>query len=171
MEKAIAGDGRYLLYYADQLRGRAADGQYNTSFFAFPAISCADSQDDGIARAFSDWASDQKKAPIFGKYFGPNIACVQWPVQGQAPIDITAKGAAPIVVIGATGDSATPYQYAAWMAAQLDSACWSPTTGTGTPPVRRQEHLRRQRGGRVLRQGHGATRRAVLYEVVLAAMT
>ncbi len=131
LEKAIAGDGRYLLYYADQLRGRAADGQYDTSFFAFPAISCADSQDDGIARAFSDWASDQKKAPIFGKYFGPNIACVQWPVQGQAPIDITAKGAAPIVVIGATGDSATPYQYAAWMAAQLDSGVLVTYNGNG----------------------------------------
>jgi len=86
LQKAIAGDGRYLLYYADQLRGRQADGTYDTSFFAFPAIGCADSQDDGIARAFSDWTSDEKKSPIFGKYFGPNITCVQWPVQGVAAL-------------------------------------------------------------------------------------
>ena len=131
LEKAIAGDGRYLLYYSDQLRGRGTDGQYDPSFFAFPAIGCADSQDDGIARAFSDWASDQKKAPIFGKVFGPNITCVQWPVQGLAPFDITAKGAAPIVVVGATGDSATPYQYAAWMADKLDSGVLVTYNGNG----------------------------------------
>jgi len=131
LQKAIAGDGRYLLYYADQLRGRQTDGSYDTSFFAFPAIGCADSQDDGIARAWSDWTSDQKKAPIFGKYFGPNIACVQWPVQGVAPFDITAKGAAPIVVVGATGDSATQYQYAAWMAAQLASGVLVTYNGNG----------------------------------------
>jgi pimeloyl-ACP methyl ester carboxylesterase len=131
LEKAIAGDGRYLLYYSDQLRGRGSDGQYETSFFAFPAIGCADSQDDGIGRAFSDWASDEQKAPIFGKYFGPNVVCVQWPVQGTAPFDITAKGAAPIVVVGATGDSATPYQYAAWMADQLDSGVLVTYDGNG----------------------------------------
>jgi pimeloyl-ACP methyl ester carboxylesterase len=131
LEKAIAGDGRYLLYYADQLRGRGTDGQYDPSFFAFPAIGCADSQDDGIARAFSDWTSDQQKAPIFGKVFGPNITCVQWPVQGAAPFDITAKGAAPIVVVGATGDSATPYQYAAWMSDQLDSGVLVTYNGNG----------------------------------------
>ncbi|MHB1009354.1 MAG: alpha/beta hydrolase [Propionibacteriaceae bacterium] len=131
LEKALAGDGRYLLYYSDQLRGRGTDGQYDTSFFAFPAIGCADSQDDGIARAFSDWTSDQQKAPIFGKYFGPNVTCVQWPVQGTPPFDITAKGAAPIVVVGATGDSATPYQYAAWMADQLDSGVLVTYNGNG----------------------------------------
>lgn len=131
LEKALAGDGRYLLYYSDQLRGRGTDGQYDTSFFAFPAIGCADSQDDGIARAFSDWTSDQQKAPIFGKYFGPNVTCVQWPVQGTPPFDITAKGAAPIVVVGATGDSATPYQYAAWMADQLDSGVLVTYHGNG----------------------------------------
>ncbi|HET7724513.1 MAG TPA: alpha/beta fold hydrolase [Propionibacteriaceae bacterium] len=131
LEKALTGDGRYLLYYSDQLRGRGTDGQYDTSFFAFPAIGCADSQDDGIARAFSDWTSDQQKAPIFGKYFGPNVTCVQWPVQGTPPFDITAKGAAPIVVVGATGDSATPYQYAAWMASQLASGVLVTYNGNG----------------------------------------
>jgi pimeloyl-ACP methyl ester carboxylesterase len=131
LEMAIGGDGRYLLYYADQLRGRQTDGTYDASFYAFPAIGCADSQDDGIARAFSDWTADEQKAPIFGKYFGPNITCVQWPVQGQAPFDITAKGAAPIVVVGATGDSATPYQYAAWMASQLDSGVLVTYNGNG----------------------------------------
>jgi len=48
-----------------------------------------------------------------------------------APFDITAKGAAPIVVVGATGDSATPYQYAAWMASQLASGVLVTYNGNG----------------------------------------
>lgn len=131
IEKALAGDGRYLLFYGDELRGRGTDGQYDASFFAFPAIGCADSQDDGVARAYSDWLLDAKKAPIFGKYFGPNIWCTVWPVQGLAPFDIKGKGAAPIVVVGATGDSATPYQYAAWMSDQLESGVLVTYDGAG----------------------------------------
>jgi pimeloyl-ACP methyl ester carboxylesterase len=129
--KTVSGDGRYLLFYADQLHGRQTDGQYDPSFGAFPAIGCSDSQDDGIARAFSDWASDEQKAPIFGKYSGPNLMCIQWPVQGLAPFDITGKGAAPIVVVGALGDSATPYQFGAWMSDQLDSAVLVTYSGNG----------------------------------------
>jgi pimeloyl-ACP methyl ester carboxylesterase len=131
LAKAIAGDGRYLLQLSDAMRHRQADGQYDPLLGAFPATGCTDSQDDGIARAFSDWASDQQKAPIFGKYSGPNIACVQWPVQGQAPFDITGKGAPPIVVVGALGDSATPYQQAAWMSDQLESAVLVTYSGNG----------------------------------------
>jgi pimeloyl-ACP methyl ester carboxylesterase len=131
LEKAIGGDGRYLLLYGDQLRGRQTNGQYDPSFFAFPAIGCADSQDDGIERAFADWKIDAQRAPIFGKYFGPNIWCTVWPVQGLAPFDIKGKGAAPIVVVGATGDSATPYQYAAWMSDQLESGVLVTYDGAG----------------------------------------
>ena len=49
----------------------------------------------------------------------------------MAPFDITGKGAAPIVVVGATGDSATPYQYAAWMASQLASGVLVTYNGNG----------------------------------------
>ncbi len=131
LEKAIAGDGRYLLLYGDQLRGRQTNGQYDPSFFAFPAIGCGDSQDDGVERAFADWKVDAQRAPIFGKYFGPNVWCTVWPVQGLAPFDIKGKGAAPIVVVGATGDSATPYQYAAWMSDQLESGVLVTYDGAG----------------------------------------
>ncbi len=131
LKMAIAGDGRSLLYYGDQLRSRASDGTYDPSFYAFPAIGCADSQDDGIERAFADWKIDATRAPIFGKYSGPNIWCTVWPVQGLAPFDIKGKGAAPIVVVGATGDSATPYQYAAWMSDQLESGVLVTYDGAG----------------------------------------
>lgn len=121
IDQARKGNGARLLQYADAMRERNPDGTYDTGFYAFPAIGCADSRDDGIGRAMSDWALDQKKAPIFGKYFGPGFTCVQWPVKGTAPFDIKGAGAKPIVVVGATGDSATPYQFAAWMADKLES--------------------------------------------------
>jgi pimeloyl-ACP methyl ester carboxylesterase len=52
-------------------------------------------------------------------------------VQGAAPFDITGKGAAPIVVVGAVGDSATPYQYASWMSDKLESAVLVTYSGNG----------------------------------------
>lgn len=125
------GNGSALLQAADAVRDRKADGTYDTGYFAFWAINCADYRDDGIDRAIKDWQADQKAAPIFGKYFGPGLACVQWPVQGTAPFDIRGKGAKPIVVVGATGDSATPYQYAVWMAQQLESGVLVTYDGAG----------------------------------------
>lgn len=131
IQQALSGQGSALLRAADLLRGRGDDGQYATSFFAFPAIGCADSADDGIARALADWKRDSVTAPIFGHYFGPNLTCTGWPVKATAPVDVHAAGAAPIVVVGAVGDSATPYPYAVWMAEQLQSGVLVTFAGNG----------------------------------------
>ncbi|MDO5286963.1 MAG: alpha/beta hydrolase [Actinomycetia bacterium] len=131
LEQARRGDGASLLRVADLLRDRNPNGQYDTSHFAFPAIGCADHQDDGSERAFADWQLNQKKAPVFGKYFGPGVTCTQWPVAGTKPFEITGAGASPIVVIGATGDSATPYQFSAWMADKLESGVLVTYEGNG----------------------------------------
>lgn len=128
---ARSGNGAPLLQTADSFRDRGSDGQYASSFFGLVAINCADSQDDGLARALKDWELDKKAAPIFGKYFGPGVTCQQWPVQGTPPFEIHGKGAAPIVVVGATGDSATPYQYAVWMAERLESGVLVTYDGAG----------------------------------------
>ena len=51
------------------------------------------------------------------------MGCQDWkyPATGK-PGELTAKGAAPIVVIGTTGDPATPYAWSQSLAKQLDSA-------------------------------------------------
>ncbi|HQE32886.1 MAG TPA: alpha/beta hydrolase [Propionibacteriaceae bacterium] len=128
---ARSGNGAPLLQTADSFRDRGADGQYASSLFGLIAINCVDGQDDGIERAMKDWEADKKIAPIFGKYFGPSVTCQQWPVQGTPPFEIHGKGAAPIVVVGGTGDSATPYQYAVWMAQQLESGVLVTYDGAG----------------------------------------
>ncbi len=131
LDKVRSGDGSDLLRYADALRDRQADGKYAPSRFAFTAINCADYRDGGIDEAMADWKRSQQKAPIFGKYFGPHLSCVQWPVIGTESFDIKGAGAKPIVVIGATGDSATPYQFSAWMSDQLESAVLVTYDGNG----------------------------------------
>jgi len=131
VESAINGDGRGLLAAADFLNGRGDDGGYSPMTYAFPAIGCRDSTDDGVAGADRDWIADQKKAPIFGKYFGPSYSCALWPVRPDVQLHPTGVGAAPLLVIGGLGDNATPYRYAEWMAKQLTSATLITYTGEG----------------------------------------
>ncbi|PKQ32343.1 MAG: hydrolase [Actinobacteria bacterium HGW-Actinobacteria-2] len=124
IQRTIAGNGTNLLYAADQLNFRDQSGHYDTMFYAFPAISCSETKEKGVLDADQTWADDQKKAPIFGKYFGPGYTCSLWGVpQGEyLKLHLTGPDAAPILVVGATGDSATPVEFARSMAKQLTSA-------------------------------------------------
>jgi len=131
VESARNGDGRGLLAAADILNGRSEDGSYGPMVYAFPAIGCRDSTDDGVVDADQQWVADQKKAPIFGKYFGPSYGCALWPVRPDVQLHPTGAGAAPLLVIGGLGDNATPYRYAEWMAKQLTSATLITYTGEG----------------------------------------
>ncbi|MGC3995675.1 MAG: alpha/beta hydrolase [Propionicimonas sp.] len=126
------GNGRGLLLAADSQNARNNNGTFGTLFYAFPAISCLDSDDDkGVLDADRQWQEDQQKAPIFGKYFGPAYGCALWPVRPSRQLDIRGVGARPIVVIGGTGDNATPYQQAVAMAKQLDSGVLVTHQGEG----------------------------------------
>lgn len=125
------GRGENLLWGADLLNSRNDGGGYDTMFYAFPAISCLDTTDDGVEDAQQLWKADQKKAPVFGTYFGPGYLCPLWPVRPALQLDIRGEGAPPILVIGATGDNATPYQQAVTMAKQLDSGVLVTWQGEG----------------------------------------
>jgi hypothetical protein len=51
------------------------------------------------------------------------LTCNGWPVSATPlPARVTGQGAPPIVVIGDTGDPATPYRWAQDLAGQLRSA-------------------------------------------------
>ena len=128
--EAEAGTGTNLLVSSDQVWGRDSLGEYHT-FAPFQAISCLDNYDGGLAGAEADWVQEKVRSGVLGLYLGINVACVQWPVPPLDLPTITAKGAAPIVVVGATGDSATPYTYAPWMADQLESGVLVTYDGAG----------------------------------------
>ncbi len=129
---AVNRDGSALIFYADQLNERAKDGSYGQTNYAFPAIRCLDSPDDGVAAALKEWKAEEKGS-TFGKYFGPDFTCPTWPVAPSLNNDgsLNASGAAPIVVVGTTRDPATPYEGAQAMARQLSSGVLLTLKGDG----------------------------------------
>jgi pimeloyl-ACP methyl ester carboxylesterase len=128
---AMAGDGEPLLRAADSLWQRHADGHYSGLLPAFTAIRCLDHADDGIVAAFDEWAAESRLAPLFGAYGGLDVACVRWPAPAQPESVIQAADAPPILIVGALGDSATPYAYARQMTDRLPSAVLVTYTGAG----------------------------------------
>ena len=125
-------DGSGMLQLADASDRRDRDGSYGQLNYAFPAIRCLDSQDNSVRAAEKRLAQDSRSAPILGPLNGPELVCPLWPVKSapkQPKVDGT--GAPPIVVIGTTGDPATPYEYAESMARQLRSGVLVTFNGEG----------------------------------------
>ena len=120
VEAAMNGNGRALLKAADGLTGRKENG-WETSAYAFPAIRCVDQRDAGVAATEDTRKKVAEKAPVFGGNMGSDLVCERWTASSAPNLKLTGKGAAPILVVGSTGDSATPYQQAVSMAKQLES--------------------------------------------------
>lgn len=129
---AFDGDGRYLMYFADQYNQRDRNGTYGQLQFSFPAIRCLGSEDVSVAKAQREAKEEAKRASTLGPFSGADLVCPLWPV-APAPDEptIVGKGAAPILVVGTTGDPATPYEYAQRMARQLDSGHLLTLNGQG----------------------------------------
>ncbi|MDO4412738.1 alpha/beta hydrolase [Cutibacterium sp.] len=125
------GNGSYLLTAADLLNGRSQNGQWETIASAFPAISCLDEVDFGLAYVRKEWPKEAAKAPTLGKALGMMPTCEVWTAHPTDQPYLTAPGAAPILVLGATGDPATPYEQAEWMADQLKSGVLLTWRGAG----------------------------------------
>ena len=121
--EALKGDGTTLLSLADTYNDRNEDGTYaSNTIESNIAISCLDS------RASSDAASMAlankeliAASPMLGRYwqFGA-LTCEHWPYPVAAkPKTFKAAGAEKILVIGTTGDPATPYWQAVSLANQV----------------------------------------------------
>jgi len=89
------------------------------------AINCADHPtptDPSLYPARA--AAAGMLAPDFGPLFAwGGLTCAVWPIPASAmriPAAVRAPGAPPILVVGTTGDPATPYAWAQALAAQLD---------------------------------------------------
>ena len=125
LEQALAdaqeGDGSGLLALYDQYYQRQPDGTYDNSLEAFQTISCMDEperltveQDDATAAEYT--AIAPRVAPgTTGSYF-----CTFYPEAQDPRAEITGAGAGPILVVGTTGDPATPLSSTENMAKKLE---------------------------------------------------
>ena len=123
LNTAENGDGSELLSLADGYNGRDTAGHYETTTHSQRVISCSDSKlRPAPAETKKRLAQFEKISPVFGDFMGWDTAgwCHDWPVAGQWDTPpASAPGAPPILVVGNTGDPATPYEGARKMADEL----------------------------------------------------
>jgi pimeloyl-ACP methyl ester carboxylesterase len=123
LKAAEDGDGSELLALANLYNERDASGRYGTTTHSQRVISCLDDKRRPTAQETKRLLpAFEKISPVFGPFLGWDTAgwCHDWPVAGQyeSP-EVSAPGAAPILVVGNTGDPATPYEGARRMADEL----------------------------------------------------
>lgn len=134
LAQAKAGDGSLMLLIADPYRGRNPNGSYSNEQDAYTANTCLDFPAPTDVATYSSWAKQfQATAPHFADLVAYNdLACAYWPVPAErTPGPVSAAGAPPIVVVGTTGDPATPYPWAVALAKELDSGVLITHKGEG----------------------------------------
>jgi pimeloyl-ACP methyl ester carboxylesterase len=115
------GNPKGIFELADQYAERNPNGTYSNLFDANLAVNCADTNGApsvaDVRKLQSEWRT---KYPLFG---GPlavgMLPCTFWPGKRDPYPAGPATGAPPIVVVGTTGDPATPYENTADLAGML----------------------------------------------------
>jgi len=112
-EAVNTGTAPSLLAYSDQYLGRATDGRSNPLVEANAVISCVDRPSKSTpssAAELADVSTFQSQLPPWGGSFA-TASCVGMPkpAKGDKLGNVRVRGTAPILVIGTTGDPATPY--------------------------------------------------------------
>ena len=121
LSAAQNGDGKGILQLYDDYYQRKADGTYGNELEAFLAISCLDDPGATSTKEVDSHIEDFiAAAPRLGGNFAYGYSCALWPVKQAAKVSITGKGAGPIVVVGTTGDPATPLESTRKMAQGLE---------------------------------------------------
>ncbi|MEE6288727.1 alpha/beta hydrolase [Georgenia sp. MJ173] len=128
-------DGSQLLLLADLGAERESDGSYaSNSTEAFTAINCLDYPVVAdLDQMREDAETLEEISPTFGAAlaFG-DVGCEVWPEEATGErVPIAAEGAAPILVVGTTGDPATPYAWSQSLAEQLADATLVTYDGQG----------------------------------------
>jgi hypothetical protein len=108
---ARGGDPTGLFELADQYNERDRDGRYNNQIDANTAVNCADEATPTplaeVRRLQSAWRA---RYPLFGAALAMSlVGCSVWPAKRDPYPTGAAVGAPPVVVVGTTGDPATPY--------------------------------------------------------------
>jgi pimeloyl-ACP methyl ester carboxylesterase len=89
----------------------------------FAIVSCLDGpHPEGYAAWQKSAEGLAERSPRFGRVLGNELLpCAFWPAGTYDPVPVDAAGAPPILVVGSTGDAATPYATAVATARRLES--------------------------------------------------
>ncbi|NUP75548.1 MAG: alpha/beta fold hydrolase [Sinomonas sp.] len=135
LTKAFKGDGSGMLRLADQAADRDSNGTYTSNgSWAFVAYNCLDYPTVSDTAGMRAEANELAQAsPTFGEFFAyGGVNCRDWPyppVRTPAPVHYT--GSSTIMVVGTTGDPATPVQWAGSLRAELGNAALLTWNGQG----------------------------------------
>jgi pimeloyl-ACP methyl ester carboxylesterase len=112
---AERGRGQLLATFADSITGRGSDGHFDHLQEALNAIRCDDRHDalvsfDAYRSQFTQYSQE---FPIFGAFLAASpVGCdarLPVPPPSEQVGDVRVSGTAPILIVGTTGDPATPY--------------------------------------------------------------
>jgi pimeloyl-ACP methyl ester carboxylesterase len=137
LRKAIAqaqnGYGDRFLELADEYTGRQSDGSYpNNEFDSGAVIDCLDVDEPRtVAQIKRDAGVFAEQAPLFGPYLAYGGLTCKYFGQPQEESIAPTKTTNPIVVIGTTGDPATPYEWAQGLNKLLINSVLLSLTGEG----------------------------------------
>lgn len=124
IKEAVAGYADTYLELADLYSGRQPDGTYASNEFDSGAIiDCLDFGDNRSVRQLQrDTIAITAAAPVFGPYIGlSGLTCKYLTTPPPVQVSKTRTGAT-IMIIGTTGDPATPYAWAQGLARLLPNS-------------------------------------------------
>ncbi|MGA0117748.1 MAG: alpha/beta fold hydrolase [Ilumatobacteraceae bacterium] len=121
LASAQKGNGQGLLDLYDSYYQRSYDGTYGNELEAFNAIMCLDDPGPKSVEGVDAYIPKFKEvAPRLWSSFATGYVCTFWPTKTDKRITITGIESGPIVVVGTTGDAATPLQSSRNMANALE---------------------------------------------------
>ncbi len=118
------GDPTGVFALADQYNERDSSGHYTNSIDANNAVNCSDETNPpSLAEIKNLQPQWRQQYPLFGTALAVSLmGCSTW-AGGHDPYTVgAAEGSPPILVVGTTGDPATPYANAQKVAESLKNA-------------------------------------------------
>ena len=125
-------DGELFQVLTDSYAGRRPDGSYTNQIEAQSFINCADDvRRPTLDEAWAEADSVGDDGVYFGELLRSGSGCSGLPEAIDPLLIGPAEGAPPLLVIGTTGDPATPYEWSVEMAAVLSSGVLFTVEGEG----------------------------------------
>jgi pimeloyl-ACP methyl ester carboxylesterase len=121
VDQLQGGNAKGIFDLADAYARRSPNGTYTNLFDANAAVNCADAAEVPSAAEVRELQSQWRaKYPLFGAPLAVGLLpCTYWPAKRDPYPSGAATGSPPILVVGTTGDPATPYENTAQLAGML----------------------------------------------------